>query len=126
MFEHLCPETHAKLIDGKCPWCGKHIRWGRTDASTEDEPLAIPPVTPQQRGKDLFGQIEITPEMAARGTKLAVPIQRGSTVQTLIIAIPAGIRDGTKLRLRGVGVPGPKGGSPGDLYLSVSIRKPNP
>ncbi len=25
MWSSLCPETHAKLLGGRCPWCGRSI-----------------------------------------------------------------------------------------------------
>ncbi|MCX5909293.1 MAG: J domain-containing protein, partial [Deltaproteobacteria bacterium] len=41
----------------------------------------------------------------------------------LVVTIPAGIREGQKIRLRGMGDDGKNGGEPGDLYLQVNIRK---
>ncbi len=41
------------------------------------------------------------------------------------VKIPAGIEDGTKLRIKGKGSPGPYGGQPGDLYVIVHV-KPHP
>ena len=41
------------------------------------------------------------------------------------INVPAGIDDGQTISLRGEGDPGTKGGPPGDLYISISVR-PHP
>jgi molecular chaperone DnaJ len=41
------------------------------------------------------------------------------------LKIPAGIEDGSKMRLAGQGGPGTHGGAPGDLYLKVTLR-PHP
>jgi DnaJ-class molecular chaperone len=43
----------------------------------------------------------------------------------LEVSVPAGIRDGQRVRVSGKGSPGEDGGSPGDVYLRVRI-KPNP
>lgn len=38
------------------------------------------------------------------------------------VDVPAGVEDGTQLRLPGRGAAGPRGGPPGDLYLHVRVR----
>ncbi len=43
----------------------------------------------------------------------------------LTITLPAGIDDGNRLRLRGEGMPGERGGPPGDLYLDIAVQ-PHP
>ena len=41
--------------------------------------------------------------------------------RTLNVNIPAGVEDGTRIRLAGEGEAGPRGTSPGDLYIFLSI-----
>ncbi len=43
------------------------------------------------------------------------------TVQRLNVAIPAGVDEGQQIRLTGQGQGAPKGGSPGDLYVFISV-----
>ncbi len=45
--------------------------------------------------------------------------------KTLQVTIPAGIEDGTRIRLAGEGESGVRGGPPGDLYVFLSL-KPHP
>jgi len=45
--------------------------------------------------------------------------------ETIKVAIPQGVKEGSKVRVSGKGEPGLNGGKPGDLYLVVHI-KPHP
>jgi molecular chaperone DnaJ len=47
------------------------------------------------------------------------------TVKRMRVNVPAGVRDGGRIRLAGKGEPGPGDGPPGDLYLVVHVS-PSP
>ncbi|MBJ3775011.1 molecular chaperone DnaJ [Acuticoccus mangrovi] len=63
-----------------------------------------------------------------RGTIVRDPCEncggtgRVATERELSVNIPAGIEDGTRIRLAGEGEAGVMGGPPGDLYIFLSIR----
>ena len=64
-------------------------------------------------------EVPITPDEAVLGGKVDVPTPDGSVTMNL----PAGIKSGKTLRLRGKGWPNPKGGR-GDLLITVIITPP--
>ena len=77
-------------------------------------------------GQDLESEVEVTLPEAYRGTERSVQIQRedGGT-KRLDVKIPAGVRDGQRVRLASQGGAGSGGGPAGDLYLRVRVQ-PHP
>jgi len=45
-----------------------------------------------------------------------------SNTKQIKVSIPPGVEDGNKLRVRGEGDAGPKGGPPGDLYIFLKVK----
>jgi curved DNA-binding protein len=74
----------------------------------------------RREGRNLHVEVPISVSEAALGAKIEVPTLEGRATVT----IPAGTDGGRKLRLRGKGIPDPKGGKPGDLFATVRIRVP--
>ena len=71
------------------------------------------------RGADLYHEIALSPKEAAAGVEKKIKYQRGKERKKLVVKVPAGVTNGTKIRLRGMGL---KGGSPGDLYVTVRVK----
>ena len=72
-----------------------------------------------QSGQDIAAEVTLPFRTAAEGDTVELTVG-GRTVKA---RVPAGIKDGAKLRLRGKGNPSPNGGSPGDIVLTVHVGK---
>lgn len=68
-------------------------------------------------GKDVYFNLPVTPWEAALGSKIKAPWPAG----VVDLSVPAGAAQGTKLRLKGKGIPGTPAG---DLYAVLQIALP--
>ncbi len=73
-----------------------------------------------RRGRDITRDVEISLEEAYHGT---TRILRTANNRRLEVKIPAGAKNGTKVRIKGEGAPGTGGAPNGDLFLRVNIAK---
>jgi len=96
---------------GNCPQCG-----GQGRVNLQRGPIALQQACPRCRGA---GQLPGTPcpKCAGRGTE-AKP-------ERIRVHIPAGVDEGSRVRVAGKGEAGPDGGSPGDLFIRVHVH-PDP
>jgi DnaJ-class molecular chaperone len=64
--------------------------------------------------------LEVTPPEAAAGGEKRVTYQRGGQVKNLMVKVPSGVKSGTRIRLKGMGMMAGK--KSGDLYLHIKIK----
>ena len=72
----------------------------------------------QGPGDNLHRETKATAAEAESGCEKRIEYDRAGKHTRLMVRIPAGTKDGTRLRLRGMGLPG---NPPGDLYVTVRI-----
>ena len=76
-----------------------------------------------RKGNDIDVTMQLTLEDAYKGGAKTISLQSGNgQVRNLEVKIPAGVKNGARIRLAGQGEPGNgKDAKPGDLYLHVSL-----
>jgi len=101
-----------------------------------------------RRGQDLESPVEVTLEEAYHGTSRTINLQSGEIcsackgsgyiqnlpcsecrgsgvspkIRRLEVKIPAGVQNGSRVRIAGKGQPGYHGGPSGNLYLKISVK----
>jgi hypothetical protein len=98
--------------------------WGQgmrhyTDRKTTPRLQTVSPLS-LPKELDLLGEISITPNEALHGARKLVEIPQGLKKRHVIVTIPPGVRQGTQLRLKGLGRTD-REGNRGDLFLEVRI-----
>jgi DnaJ-class molecular chaperone len=74
------------------------------------------------KGRDVESEMTIEFMEAILGTRKSVTLNSGLSAQNLTFNIPAGLKNGEKIRLRGKGMPSPSGLS-GDLLIKINIGR---
>ena len=72
-----------------------------------------------QKGSDVLTSATLDLRDAVAGTT----VELTADGRTMKVRIPAGVRDGQKIRLRGKGRAGLNGGENGDMVVTISIKK---
>src|SRR6059036_529496 len=78
-----------------------------------------------ERGADVEADIMVTLEEALHGSMRTVSLRRAGSdkVENYQVKIPRGVHEGQRIRLRGQGEAGVRGGKSGDLFLRVRLAR---
>ena len=115
-------------VDAACRTCG----------GTGARPGTAPRICPECNGRGvlaesqgLFAISQPCPRCRGNGTVIDQPCEtcrgtgRERRTKRYTVKIPAGVKDGTRIRLKGKGESGPAGGPAGDLYVVTRVA-PSP
>lgn len=130
-FEDSLHGLEAKIpvqLEAPCRTCG----------GSGAEPGTTPTLCPQCRGRGVvsenqgvFALSQPCPRCGGNGTVVEKPCHTchgsGREVRTkrYTVKIPPGVKDGTRIKLKGKGEPGRNGGPPGDLHVITRVT-PSP
>jgi len=74
-----------------------------------------------RKGRDLEHEIELSLEEAYNGATRRLSFKHEDQTRTVDVRIPAGVDDGSRVRVSGEGEQGSGGGGAGDLYLRIHL-----
>ena len=72
------------------------------------------------KGRDVISRVTLDLRTALAGTEVSL---EGPSGRKITAHVPAGVKDGQKIRVRGKGHPSPDGGKPGDVIITVGVPK---
>jgi curved DNA-binding protein CbpA len=99
-------------VSGLLSGIGKFGRWL---VGLPAEPATGSPVPTKG---DMTVPLSLSRTECEQGTRKEIVVRRDGSDERLLVTVPAGVRAGSRLRLKGKGTSGPDG-TAGDLYLSV-------
>lgn len=127
-YRTVTPEEFAEMFGGESHFSsffetlfGGGGRAGRAGGPFGREAYAGPEFRYQTRprhGRDLDYTLKVTLEEAFRGGSRILEWETGRKIEA---KIPPGVKNGSRLKLKGQGEPGRDGGEPGDLYLNIEV-----
>jgi hypothetical protein len=111
-----------KLFDA-LPGTGMSDPVRRIAARTSTDRLQLIQPATQDDSLDLYATVRVSSQEARSGAGKMISIPSGFRKRLLRVRVPAGVSEGSLLRLKGMGKPGP-GDRRGDLFLRIAILDP--
>lgn len=102
---------------------GQHFEFNLEDLLGGRAPRGGAYARMPRRGADLESEVTVDFRDAVLGCTKELSVRSAGGEKSIKVRIPAGVRNGGKIRLRGQGGRGSDGGPDGDLVLKVHVRK---
>ncbi|HKZ41502.1 MAG TPA: DnaJ domain-containing protein [Candidatus Hodarchaeales archaeon] len=100
---------------GGFPFAGGSTSFDQSTGVSEPKP-----------GENVTIPMKVEADLAKVGAIRTIAIKKGSQREEIKIKIPPNVRTGQKLRISGKGKPGSGGGSPGDLFVEITVVPAEP
>ncbi|MCC7007732.1 MAG: DnaJ domain-containing protein [Acidobacteria bacterium] len=120
-YRTMTPEEMAELFGNQDPFSDFfHTFFGGAQAG-QAEPGRRGRGARSARGRDVESTVDLTLEEAFSGATRRISIRQDGHSRTVDVRIPAGAKDGARVRAAGEGGAAPPGGAAGDLFLTVRV-----
>ncbi|MFO7984356.1 MAG: rhomboid family intramembrane serine protease [Desulfatiglandaceae bacterium] len=116
VFGIICLKLFARI-----PESGITRRMKSRTARRKTHHLQAVHTTHSANDPNLYGALEITPTEARTGARKLIHMPWVFQKRLFRVTVPPGVKDGTLLRLKGMGGAG-RGNQNGDLFLKVQVR----
>ena len=119
------PDRHRRNWEQACPTC--HGTGGKDGSLPHQCPVCLG-TGQTTRNQGGFAFAEPCRECRGRGMVVDNPCPdchgsgRAMGSRTINVRIPAGVKDGQRISIKGKGAPGERGGPAGDLFVVVHVR----
>jgi curved DNA-binding protein len=124
-FRTMTPEEMEELFGNQSPFSDFFTTFFGGADPAASEPRRGRGRSRQRPGRDVEHEIELTLEDAYQGTTRRLSLKHDGHARTVDVRIPAGVGDGSRVRVSGEGEHGMGGAAAGDLYLRVRLA-PHP
>jgi DnaJ-class molecular chaperone len=128
-FRTMTPEEMEEMFGGESPFSDFFTTFfgggGFGGATGTHAGRASGGRTRQRPGRDVEHEIELSLEDAYHGSMRRLSLKHDGHARTVDVRIPAGVGEGSRVRVSGEGEHGSGGAPAGDLYLRVRLQ-PHP
>jgi len=127
-FRTMTPEEMNAMFGESDPFSDFfHTFFGGAMGGQEEEPGRRTRARTRgaRQGRDVEQEIELSLDDSYHGTMRRLAIKHDGHARTVDVRIPAGVGDGSKVRIAGEGEIGAGGAKSGDLYLRIRLA-PHP
>ena len=120
-FRTMTPEEMEELFGNANPFSDFFTTFFGGAEATTGEARRARGRTRQRPGRDVEHEIELSLEDAYHGATRRLSLKQDGHARTVDVRIPAGVGEGSRVRVSGEGEHGVGGAASGDLYLRVRL-----